>query len=181
MVILALGLTGFVYFSEIKNQGLDISSKIEEKEDKKENIFSFDSKDIKGIVIEVNNQKISFEKTDKDIWEMIQPEKLTASDAAISFLVNLFNQAENKIQIPLTEEKRQEYGLVQSSYKIQWRLKNDEQYQMILGKPNFDDTQIYAEVKFPDSVKTKQNIFLVSKSFQYAIERDFNEWKAVDK
>lgn len=177
LVILALGLTSFVYFSEIKDQGFDITSKIDRKEETREKIFPFDSKDIKSITINLDRQQISFEKTEKDIWEMIQPEKLTASDAAMSFLVNLFNQAENTVEIPLTEDKKEEYGLTASGYKIQWRLKNGDEYQMILGKSNFDDTQIYAEVIFPDGVERKQNIFLVSKSFQYAIERDFEEWK----
>lgn len=177
LVILALGLTSFVYFSEIKDQGLNISSKIDGREEKKEKIFPFDGKDIKSIIINLDRMQISFEKTEKDIWQMTQPEKFTASDASMAFLLNLFNQAQNTVEIPFTKEKQEEYGLAKSNYKIQWRLKNGDEYQMILGKSNFNDTQIYAEVIFPDSVKTKQNIFLVSKSFQYAIERDFDEWK----
>lgn len=47
---------------------------------------------------------------------------------------------------------------------------------MILGKSNFDDTQIYAEVIFPEKEKIKPQIYLVSKSFQYALERNFDEW-----
>jgi len=178
LVILALGLTGFVYFNEIKDQGFDITSKIGKKEEKTAKIFTFDTKDIKTLTIETDKQKISFEKTEKNTWEMTQPEKHPASDAAISFLVNLFTQAENKVEIPFTEEKRQEYGLVESPFQIRWILGNGDEYEMILGKANFDDTLIYAQVKFPDSLEAKQNIFLVSKSFQYAIERDFSEWKA---
>ncbi|MGI0483599.1 DUF4340 domain-containing protein [Geminocystis sp. CENA526] len=180
LVILALGLTSFVYFSEIKDQGFDITSKIDRVEDTREKIFSFDSKDIKSITINLDFDRepklMSFEKTKKGTWEMIQPEKLTASDAAMAFLINLFNQAQNTVEIPSTENTREEYGLDTSNYKIQWTLDNGDKYEMILGKSNFDDTQIYAEVIFPDSVETTQNIFLVSKSFQYAIERDFDEW-----
>jgi hypothetical protein len=180
LVILALCLTGFVFFREIKDQGFDITKKAE-NQDKKEKIFPFNTSDIKTITIQVNEQKITFEKTEDNSqpWRMTQPQKIIASDAAMSFLVNLFNQAENKVEIPLTEDKRQEFGLDISQNQIWLTLNNGEEYHIILGKPNFDDTQIYAEVKFPQSVKSKQNIFLVSKSFQYAIERDFDEWKAV--
>ncbi|MBL1211281.1 DUF4340 domain-containing protein [Geminocystis sp. GBBB08] len=181
LVILALGLTGFVFFTEIKNQGFNLTPKAENQE-KKEKIFPFDTNEIKTISIQVNGNKISFEKTkdSNQSWQMIQPQKITASNAAMSFLVNLFSQAENKVEIPLTEDKREEFGLNKSQHQIWLTLNNNEKYHIILGKPNFDDSQIYAEVNFPKSVNSKQNIFLLSKSFQYAIERDFDEWKEID-
>jgi hypothetical protein len=182
LVILALALTGFVFFREIKNQGFNITPKTE-KLGKKEKIFLFDTNEIKTITIQVNDNKISFEKTEDNNqpWQMTTPQKITASDAAMSFLINLFSQAENKLEIPVTENKRQEFGLDISQNQIWLTLNNGQEYHIILGKPNFDDTQIYAEIKFPESVNSKQKFFLVSKSFQYAIERDFEEWKAIDK
>lgn len=179
LVIFALSLTILVFLREIKNQGFNITPQAE-IEKKAEKIFSFDTNDIKKIKIEVNNKIISFEKTkdNKQPWQMTQPEKIIASDAAISFLVNLFNQAENKLEIPTSETKLVEFGLDKSSYHIWITLNNDEEYHLILGNDNFDNTQIYAQVIFPTSVKSAQNIFLVSKSFQYAIERDLEEWKA---
>jgi Domain of unknown function (DUF4340) len=178
LVMVALALTGFVFFQEIKNQGFDINPKTEKPEEKVK-IFPFDTNDIKTIIIQVNKDKISFEKTENNnkSWQMTQPQKITASDAAMSFLINLFSQAENKVEISLTEDKRQEFGLDISQHQIWLTLNNGEEYHIILGKPNFDDTQIYAQVKFPQSINSTQNIFLVSKSFQYAIERDFDEWK----
>ncbi|NCO74120.1 MAG: DUF4340 domain-containing protein [Cyanobacteria bacterium] len=177
LVILALGLTGFVFFREIKDQQFDLTSKIGKEEEKQEKIFTFDTKEIKNIDIEVNQEKINFEKTDKNVWLMTQPQKLTVNDAAMNFLINLFNQAENKLEIPSTPEKIQEFGLDKSHHKISLILNNGDKYQIILGKGNFDDTAIYAQVIFPESLKATQNIFLVSKSFQYAIERDLEEWK----
>ncbi|BAQ61978.1 hypothetical protein GM3708_2384 [Geminocystis sp. NIES-3708] len=181
LVILALGLTAFVFLREIKDQGFDITPKIQ-NQNEGEKIFTFDTNDIKNITIKINDKKISFEKikNKNQSWQMTQPEKIIASNAAISFLINLFSQAENKVEIPSTKEKRQEFGLDISQYQIWLTLNNGEEYHMILGKSNFDNTQIYAEVTFPKSVKSQQNIFLVSKSFQYAIERDFEEWKALN-
>jgi hypothetical protein len=81
------------------------------------------------------------------------------------------------VDISANAQNRQDYGLANSQKKIQIILKNGDSYQMILGIPNFNDTQIYAEVIFPPSKEEQSAIFLVSKSFQYAIERDFEEWK----
>lgn len=179
LVIFALGLTVFVFLREIKDQGFNITPRVQNQNEGKK-IFAFDTNDIKNITIQVNDNKIGFEKIKKNnpSWQMTQPEKIIASDAAMSFLINLFNQAENKVEIPSTKEKRQEFGLDISQHQIWLTLNNGEEYHIILGKSNFDNTQIYAEVIFPKSVTSQQNIFLVSKSFQYAIERDFEEWKA---
>ena len=88
-----------------------------------------------------------------------------------------FPQAKKKLTIPANDEKRKEYGLFDSTKVIEVVLNNGDKYQMILGNANFDNTQVYARVNYPDRAQESSQIFLVSKSFQYAIERDINEWK----
>ena len=179
LLILSLGLTGIVYITEIKPEGFNLNPKAQ-KQSEILKIFPFETQDIQKITIEIDQQIISFqrqEQSEKSLWQMTQPEKLVANDGAIAFLINLFPQAENKLQIPANLAKRKEYALLDSGKTIEIILNNGDQYKMILGSPNFDDTQIYAEVIFPSQVPDKSTIFLVSKSFQYAIERDFDEWK----
>ena len=179
LLILSLGLTSVVYITEIKPEGFNLNPK-DQKEEEISKIFSFKTQDIEAINIQVNQEIISFQKQEKEdnsSWQMTQPKKLVANDGAISFLVNLFPQAQKKLTIPANDEIRKKYGLWESKKKIDLTLTNGEQYSLILGKTNFDNTQIYAEVKFPASIEDKSSIFLVSKSFQYAIERDFDEWK----
>ncbi len=178
LVVFSVGLSVIVYLAQIKPQGFNLDSKTEQ-EIANPKIFSFTTEDIQQITIYTNQETIVFDRedTDKSPWLMIQPQKLVASDGAISFLVNLFPQAQNKVELPATEDKKQEYGLLDSTDKIELTLTNNDRYTIILGNPNFDDSQIYAQVIFPNQMQKQTSIFLVSKSFRYAIERDFEQWK----
>lgn len=179
LVILALGLSTFIYIAEKNN---DFITQIDsDNTSKSEKIFPFDTEEIKTISIDNNQQKITFAKTENQIkpWEMTSPEKTKASDAAISFLTNLFHQATNQQEIPDTEKNLEEYGLQQPNGTIKLTLNNGDEYTVNLGNSNFDNTKIYAQIIFPQSQSGKPKIFLISKSFQYAIKRDFDEWKEI--
>ena len=177
-LILSLGLTAIVYVTEIQPDGFSLDS-TSEQQDQVAKIFPFQVDEIRQITITVNQQIISFQKQDQDQspWQMTKPENAIASEGAMTFLLNLFPQAENKLAIPVDEQKKKEYGLAEANKNIEIILNNGNKYQMILGSSNFDDTQIYAQVIFPPEINEESAIFLVSKSFQYAIERDFEEWK----
>ena len=175
LLMVSLGLGGVVYLTEIRPDGFSLSRQDEESEEKA-TIFPFVSEDIIRIMINTGETNLSLQKQDEN-WLMTQPEKEIANEAAIVFLLNLFPQAEGKLDLPVTEARRKEYGLHQSVQTIEVTLANNDRYKLILGDANFDNTQIYAQVTFPDSANKPSSIFLLSKSFQYAIERDFNEWK----
>ena len=177
-VIVSLGLSAIVYITEIKPEGFNLDNK-NEQQNEVAKIFPFQLEDIQQIIIKADQQVISFQQQEgqNSQWQMTQPENLVASEAAIKFLLNLLSQSENKLSINADSQNRKDYGLLDSSKIIEIILNSGDKYQMILGNPNFDDTQIYAEVIFPAQMKKKSTIFLVSKSFQYAIERDFEEWK----
>ena len=179
LVLVSLSLTGVIYVTEIRDDGFSLQQDDPQQADP-EKIFAFSSEDVQQIQIDLNDQLIIFHKTESEQnpWHMIQPESFIASDAAVSFLLNLFPQAQNKLSIPISPAKSTEYAITSSSPQIELTLANGDRYQMLLGKANFDDTQIYAQVNFPPSAEQKSSIYLVSKSFQYAIERNFEEWKA---
>jgi hypothetical protein len=180
LLILSLGLTSVVYITEIKPEGFNLNPK-NQKEEEIPKIFSFKTQDLEKINIKAEQTIITFQKQRKgeenSFWQMTQPENLLANEGAIAFLVNLFPPAEKKLTIPANDENRKKYGLWESQKKIELTLSNGDQYEITLGSANFDNTQIYVEVKFPTTVEDQSSIFLVSKSFQYAIERDFDEWK----
>ncbi len=178
LVFLCIGLTTTVYLTQIKPEGFNLENQ-ETTQNEVTKIFPFQTEDIQQITIDINQDVIKFQRKDEpnSPWQMTQPETLLANDGAIAFLVNLFPQAEKKLEISPDVEKKKEYGLLESSPTIAVTLHNEDRYHMILGNANFDDTQIYAQIKFPASIQAQSSIFLVSKSFQYAIERDFGEWK----
>jgi len=178
LLIVALSLTGAVFFSEFRRDGFDLTTD-NTQETEIPLIFPFPTEAVKEIDLTIDGNGISFAKTGSNPhpWMMITPEKTRASDAAIAFLLNLFPSAQKKIELLATDNLRQEYGINANSPIITITLEGRDRYQIILGKPNFDDTQIYAEVIFPDEDGIPAQIYLISKSFQYALERDFEEWK----
>ena len=178
LVVISIGLAGVVYFQEVKPNGLTLQN--QEGEETPEAIFPFAMNDIQEVTVNYQNQAIVFQKQlnqDQVSWQMIEPQQFDISEGSINFLLNLFPSAKKTVAIEDTSEKQTEYGLLDSAKTIEVILANNDRYHMVLGNSSFDNTQIYAQVNFPDNSSPSSQIFLVSKSFQYAIERDVNEWK----
>ncbi len=174
LVFLALGLGSFVYFLEIK--GKQAQEKVEST---KKQIFNFVAQDIQTLVIETEGKKLKFERTNQATqpWKMTEPEDTPASEAAISFLVDLLIELEINQSFAITQEQLADYGLVQPLAKILIQLNNQQEHRVILGGSNFDNTSIYAQVDPATEPQDSIDIVLLSKNFQYAVERDFDEWK----
>jgi hypothetical protein len=178
LILFALGLGGFIYFVEIKNKLK--SENIENAENEiMPKLFNFSEKDIKILTIQTEKTVLKFEQTEDKTkpWQMIEPEKVTASEPSISFLTNLLIEAKKNQTFVINKNQLMEYGLDKPIAKILIGLKNQQEKQIILGKPNFDDTLIYAQINPQQQNENSQEIILVSKSFQYAVNREFNDWK----
>ena len=179
LVAISLGLAGVVYFQEIKPNGLSLENQQEDQQTT-EPIFPFLMDEIQEVTVNYQEQTIVFRKqvSESEVsWQMIQPQQFTVSEGSINFLLNLFPAANKTVEIEDTQAKQAEYGLLDSVKTVEVVLDNDDRYQMILGNSNFNNTQVYAQIQYPNSAEKSSSIFLVSKSFQYAIERDANEWK----
>ena len=174
LVFLALGLGSFVYFLEINGK-----QEQENVESTKKQIFNFTDRDIQTLVIETEGKNLKFERTTQETqpWKMTDPEDIPASEAAISFLVDLLIESEINQSFVITQEQLADYGLVQPLAKILIKLNNQQEHRVILGGSNFDDTLIYAQVDPSTEPQDPIEIVLLSKNFQYAVERDFDEWK----
>ena len=59
-------------------------------------IFNFTDRDIQTLVIETEGKNLKFERTTQETqpWKMTDPEDIPASEAAISFLVDLLIESE---------------------------------------------------------------------------------------
>ena len=181
LVVISIGLAGVVYFQEVKPNGFTLENE-QENQETKEAIFPFLMTDIQKVMVNYDDQAIVFrkqtsEEKEKALWQMIQPQQFTVSEGSINFLLNLFPSANKTVEIEDNQAKQAEYGLLDSSKTIEVVLDNDDRYLMVLGNSNFDNTQVYARINYPDRSQESPQIFLVSKSFQYAIERDINEWR----
>ncbi|AFZ46412.1 hypothetical protein Cyast_0432 [Cyanobacterium stanieri PCC 7202] len=189
--IFAVSLASIIYLLEIRpqsnvtnNDNENLVRQGDRTATLHDRIFPFDTDQVKIITIDPpqsleNSQTLVFEKTDAEVqpWQMSEPEQVRANDASISFLLNLFPQAPRQPEIPMDEANLSEYGLESPRAKITITLDNGENYKISIGGSNFDNSQIYGLVKFPESASQSEGVFLMSRSFQYAVERPYEDWK----
>lgn len=164
LLAIALVLSGVVYVNEIE----------ERSEAAAEELFDFEEEEVQGLVIEQPEQTLEFERRDTNAWQMKQPQDVPASDASVSFLLNLLVQGESDRSFTIAPEERQEYGLDTPQAEIQVRLEN-EQHEIVLGNPSFDNRSVYAQID--PANQDEVTVFLVPIDFQYAVERELNEWQ----
>lgn len=170
LLFLALGLGGFIYIYE---QGT--TQRQESKA--QQQIFAFTEQDVQSLQIKTAQQTLDFERTtnNKNKWLMKSPSVTPASEASVSYLLDLLARAtsDRTLQIPATQLA--EYGLMQPQATITVKLKNQQTYQLFLGKPDFSGNFLYAYTGIkPDK---NVNLFLVSLDFNNAVNRDLSEWK----
>ena len=167
----ALVLSGVVYV-------YDFESDREATETQRQQLFDFEEEDIQAVTLQ---KQIRFERSGKEPfpWQM-QPQNVPANDAAVSFLLDLLVQGNSDRSFTISPNQKSEYGLEQPSARIQVELKNKEKHELILGNTNFDNQFIYAQVD-PSSQNDQLTVNLVSINFQYAVDRELEEWKQPDE
>lgn len=175
LILLALGLGGFVYFYEIKG-----TPQREEIKEKKQPIFSFKEEDVQSLTIKTKNQTLILErsgKSDGSKWEIKSPEIAPASNAIVSYLMNLLLEGKSERMISIPANQLTEFSLDQPQATIHIKLKNQKTHQLILAKPDFNRRFMYAQADPPAKPDGNVNVLLVSTDFENAVNRELSEWK----
>lgn len=175
LLIVALFLGGFVYFYEIVGTPQREAAKEAEKQ-----LFSFEEDEIQRVNIYIGEDSLKFERVSEPEpgWRMTEPKDVPASDPSVAFLLNLLVEGKSDRIIPnVSPENLKEYGLDQPQAMVTVRLKNDETHEILLGKADFNNSFLYAQID-PFSDKSQQsNVFLVPMDFEYAVNRPLSEWE----
>lgn len=100
--------------------------------------------------------------------------QMPANDAYVAYLLDKLVKAKSE-RIP--SDPRIDYGLNEPLATVDIKLNNQVNHQLILGKPNFNDTSLYAIADPPKQVKEPIQVLLVTKDFEYAVNRPLSEWK----
>ena len=178
LLLLALGLGGFVYFYEVQG-----ASQQQIAKNQKQQIFSFEQEQVQSFTVKTKEQALSFERADKagkPIWRMKAPSNTLASDASVSYLMDLVVKGKRNRTIQVAASQLQEYGLAQPQATIEVKLKNQQIHQLILGKPDFNRNFLYAQADPPTKPAGNVDVLLVSTDFENAINRQLSEWKSQD-
>ncbi|OUL35181.1 hypothetical protein BV372_11675 [Nostoc sp. T09] len=175
LLLLALGLGGFVYFHEIRG-----ATQREEVKEKKQQIFAFTADDVQSLSITTQKVSLSLERNAQESqpkWLLKFPVSEPANDAIVSYLMDLLVKGKSDRSLSIPPSQKADFGLDQPQATINISLKNQQSHQLLLGKPNFNRSFLYAQAD--PTVKPDGNIdvLLVSTDFENAVNRDISEWK----
>ncbi|MEQ9670355.1 DUF4340 domain-containing protein [Coleofasciculus sp. G2-EDA-02] len=175
LLIVALLLGGFVYFYEIVGTPQREAAKEAEKQ-----LFGFEEDEIQRVNVYIDEDSFKFEWVSEPEpgWRMTEPKDVPASDPSVSFLLNLLVEGKSDRTIPnVSPESLKEYGLDKPQAMVTVRLKNDETHEILLGKPDFNNSFLYAQVDSFSDKSQRSNVFLVPRDFEYAVNRPLSEWE----
>ncbi|MBD2502578.1 DUF4340 domain-containing protein [Anabaena azotica] len=182
LLLLALGLGGFVYFHEIRG-----ATQREEAKENQQQVFSFTQDDVQAITVKTPKLTVSLSRnpqSDNPKWLLKSPVSEPANDAIVSYLMDLLVKGKSDRTLSTPANQIAEFGLDQPQATININLKNQKTHQLILGKPDFNGRFIYAQADPSNQPNGNVNVLLVSTDFANAVNRELSEWKqpvALDK
>ncbi|AFZ50311.1 DUF4340 domain-containing protein [Dactylococcopsis salina] len=173
LVLIALGLGGYVYWYEIKPQ-----SQEETVTDSQQGLFSFEEDQVQKITIEREGKetlKFIRLETAASSWRMKQPEGTPVADSSIVFLLNLLIRDDSNKTFTVQTNQLEQYGLKNPSASISIELKDQTKHKIILGNPTFDEQGIYGQINPEEEEETK--VYILPIDFKSVVERPLSEWK----
>jgi hypothetical protein len=193
LLLIALVLGGFVYFYEVQG-----APQREAAQANAEKLFQFKEEEVQTLNLTSQKQTLSFVKTPagrlKDalkqqlaqekrskpetlIWLMTAPLENPANEASIAYLLNLMATGKTDQQFQTPAARLAEFGLDNPLARVEVKLSNQQTHKLLLGKPNFNRTALYAQIDPPATPTTDVSVALVSMDFETAVSRPLSEWQ----
>ncbi|MBN3889683.1 MAG: DUF4340 domain-containing protein [Nostoc sp. JL31] len=176
LILLALGLGGFVYFYEIRG-----AIQREEMKEQKQKIFSFAEDDVQALIVKIKKLTLTLERnpefSSNPKWLIKSPISGPANDAIVSYLMDLLVKGNSERTLSTPAKELKEFALDQPQATINITLKNRQSHQLLLGKSNFNGRFLYAQADPAAKPDGNINVLLVSTDFANAVNRELSEWK----
>ncbi|WP_414530703.1 DUF4340 domain-containing protein [Nodularia chucula] len=175
LVFLALGLSGFVYFYEIQGK-----TQREQVQQQQQQMFSFTEDDIQSLTVKTADITLNLERNtegETSRWLLTSPSQEPANDAIVAYLTNLLVQGESDRTLSTPVSELDQFGFNEPLATIEINLKNQQNHQLTLGKPDFNNRFLYAKTDAVTPENGNINVFLVSTDFANAVNREISEWK----
>lgn len=177
LVLVALGLGGIVLL--VQQQPAPKSSEAGEQviSEEEKPIFEFKEADIQAFTLQTQLRTLKFERDKDGKWQMLEPEKITASDPSVAFLLDLVTTGKTQRTITAPASDREQFGLHQPLATIDLTLKDQKTHKLVLGEYDFNRSFLYAQADPPAEATDQLNVLLVSPNFENAVNRPLDEWK----
>ena len=174
LLLLALGLGGFVYFYEIQG-----TTQRQQTREKQQQIFTFKEDQIQSLTVKKQNQTLQFDriKNGKTEWRMQAPDKAPASEGAIAYLLDLLVSSKSDRILTVPAAQLSDYGLQQPQATVEVKLQDGKTHRLVLGQPDFNRSFLYAQADPPIPQPAQASVLLVPIDFENAVNRPLSEWK----
>ncbi len=185
LMLVALLLGGYVYIFEIQRSEKQAEIQAQDKQ-----IFTFSRDDVQTVTVTTPEQTIVIERIgdSEEVaspWKMTQPAEELANQASVDYLLNQLvgdqslptDENAGIRRLTISSEALKEYGLDEPTQKVEVKLKNEENYQLVLGQKDFTGESIYAQVDPPEDVPEEVEILVIPETILSGVERPLEEWK----
>ncbi|MFZ9738890.1 MAG: hypothetical protein ACO3EZ_12855 [Prochlorotrichaceae cyanobacterium] len=142
-------------------------------------LFDWNEDQVQKLSVQTSSDLLIFERRSETVptpWQMLKPQEKLASDASVSFLLNLLTTQSSESTLTIARDRLAEFGLVQPPVTIDITLEDQTAHQMLLGNPDFSGNSLYALVD-PDPNAAEVEVRVVSNQFQFGTNRDLAEWE----
>ncbi len=140
-------------------------------------LFGFEENQVQAIALKTPLRSLKFEKDKNSKWQMLEPEKVPASEASIIFLINLLSTARSERSFTAPVGDRQAYGLHQPLATIDITLTDQKKHQLILGTYDFNRSFLYAQADPSPDANADLKVLLLPPTFEPAVSRPLADWK----
>lgn len=177
LVAAALLLGGVVVV--VQQQPAPRSSPSDEQvvSEEERSIFEFQESDIQSFTMQTQLRSLKFERDKDGKWQMLEPDKTTASDPSIAFVLDLMATSKTPRTITAPVSDREQFGFHQPLATIEVKLKDQKTHKLVLGGYDFNRSYLYAQADPPAEATEQLEVLLVSPNFENAVNRPLAEWK----
>lgn len=181
LILIAASLTGFVYFHEIR--GKEQQEQIEEQE---KLVFEFLAEDVEAIAITTDEETVKFElqkleDSEELIWQITEPEEKKADEPTVEFLLSKMASLKSDRSLMTPASNLAQYGLENPENILEVKLKNGENYRLLLGQQDFSESFIYATLETAEEGTENISVLLIPQNFKNIIAKPISEWESQEE
>jgi len=181
LILIAASLTGFVYFHEIRGQ-----EKLEQIEEREKLVFEFREEDVEEVSITTDEETIKFELQKPEdsedlIWQITEPEEKKADEPTVEFLLSKMASLKSDRSLITPASNLAQYGLENPENILEIRLKNGENYRLLLGQQDFSESFIYATLEAAEERTENVSVLLIPQNFRNIIAKPISEWESQEE
>lgn len=182
LLLTAIILGSVVYVVE----GVIPQQQAQEQRERSRIFTDLDLADLRRFEVKTAAQRIVIRQGEDEInpWQMTQPQRVTAHQAAVQFLTNLLltGRYDRTRSVKATETTLAEYGLAAPFATIRiYRHSQTQPLTLFLGDTTLDERWVYGTFMDPENATNGVEVMLLPIEFKYAVERPLGEWIAAEE